>query len=403
MGFSVAGASGIVFIALIVAFSVVTGVIYKSMESFDESTEADMESQIERRSTEFTIKNIIYNRTNNRTVLKLRNTGSTVVNMTKTEVLLDGHLIDEGKISYDLVDKEGHLWAPEENIRVIVEGLDIDFRDKSDYRIDVRVSKDLSAPESLSTNSDYTYLIQEGNLKIYDHDQNLIKTVSGGEMTRARDVASTFEHVYVLDDHDHVDRYDEKGSNSTVLIPSGGSLSSPSSIAVTDENTNDYIYMVGMTGGNYHVDRYALNGTRIGRLLTTSDRIIDIYVTDHVYAVLETGSGREIHRWGLDGTGGTTLISSGGHNTRPTNITVEDQNFSDPYIYVVDSNSHIDVYNETGVFQRNISSGLGSNLWGIDVAGKVQVSNGANGYYILNKGAKIKVVLENAISEYETI
>ncbi|MFW6176487.1 MAG: hypothetical protein ACOC40_02180, partial [Thermoplasmatota archaeon] len=108
-----------------------------------------------------------------------------------------------------------------------------------------------------------------------------------------------------------------------------------------------------------------------------------------------------IERYNLDGTSHTTPISDE-NLTDPSNIAVSDQNFTSQYIYIIDNNDHIDVYDTNGNYITAIEEQMSSDLNGLDIAGRLYVSNGLNGVYRLNLGTKIKVILENAIADYKT-
>lgn len=103
MGFSVAGAGGIVFVALIVAASIMSGVVFSSLEDIEESAESNADDLVKKRQTTFTIQIILYNRTNNKLTITVRNTGATVLNASKIDILKNGKMVPESKINVDVL------------------------------------------------------------------------------------------------------------------------------------------------------------------------------------------------------------------------------------------------------------------------------------------------------------
>ncbi len=397
MGFSVAGAGGIVFVALIVAASIMSGVVFSSLEDIEDSAESNVDDWVRKGQTTFTIQDILYNRTNNKLTITVRNTGATVLNASKIDLLKNGEMVSKSKINVEVVNKDGYHWPPQENIKISINDADLEFYQSISGRVDAELRTGISNPGSISTNSNYTYIVDDGNVVIYDYHETYKKELSDGIIDEAVDLTSTYRNLYVLDNYTNIDRYDREGNNGENLIPESSSENSnPKAISVTDENTDDHLYVLD---NNTHVDKWDLDGTFIETVVTGLQGAIDLYVTDYIYVVNSTSN--SIDRYRLDGSSHTNLISDS-ELSNPTNITVSDQNFASQYVYVIDSNDHIDVYHTNGDFVTTIEEQMGSNLKGIDVAGRLYVSNGLNGVYRLNIGTKIKVVLENAIADYKT-
>lgn len=396
MGFSVAGAGGIIFVALIVAASIMSGVVFTSMENLERNAENNVDDWVKKGQTTFTIQNILYNRTNNKLTITVRNTGATVLDASKVDILKNGQMISEDKMELNVINKQGNHWPPEENLRITVNDADLQFYSSISGRVDDKFRTGISNPSSVTTNTNYTYIVDGENIVVYDYHETFKKEISGGILDDAVDLSSTCEYLLVLDNYSHIDRYNINGKNGANLIPNGGENSNPKAISVTDENTNDHIYILD---NNDHIDKYDLDGTFNETVVTDLQNAIDIYITDNIYLV--NGTSNSIERYSLDGTSHTTLISDS-NLTDPSNLTVSDQNFTSQYIYITDNNDHIDVYDSNGNFIKSIEEQMGSNLTGIDIAGRLYVSNGLNGVYRLNIGTKIKVVLENAIADYKT-
>jgi len=396
MGFSVAGAGGIVFVALIVAASIMSGVVFKSMEDLEESAQDNVDDWVQKGQTTFTIQNVLYNRTNNKLTISVRNTGATVLDASKINLLKNGEMIDDENMDINIINKKGNHWPPEENLRITINNADLEFYKSVSNRVDKKLRTGISYPGAVTSNANYTYIIDSKNIVIYDYYDTYKKELSNGILDNPVDLSSTYRKLYVLDNQTHIDRYDIDGTDGENFISTGGQISKPKAVSVTDGNTDDHLYVLD---NNDHIDKYDLDGTFNETVVNDLEGAVDIYVTDNIYVVNDTSS--SIERYSLDGTSHTTLISDG-NLTNPTNLTVTDQNFTSQYIYIIDSNDHVDVYDKNGNFITTIEEQMGSNLKGIDIAGRLYVSNGLNGLYRLNIGTKIKVVLENAIADYKT-
>ncbi len=403
MGFSIAGSGGIVFVALIVTFSILSGAFYSSLESFEVNLNEDTERRLSKHQTDIEIKSIRYSRSENTTIMEVKNTGSTTLNATHSNIILDGNVIASHNISYNIIERKGYHWSPNELLEIRIEDVDLDFRDDIVDRVESKVRHGLEFPGAISSNSDYTYLVEEGDVDqkgsilIYDYKDNLVNQITSDTLLeRANDVSATFESLYAIDEQSRVIEFDIEGEEGEVLISEDDEeLDSPRAISVTEENPENYIYLLD---NETEVHRYHLNGTYKDTIITDLEEAIDLYVTDHVYLVNRTGN--TIDRYDLTGNEETILIDN---LETPTNLTVSDQYFEDPLIYVVDENSHIRVFDDEGVHITNITEELGNNLWGIDVHGRISISNGFNGWYRLYLGSEIKIVLQNGITEYEMI
>lgn len=403
MGFSIAGSGGIIFVALIVTFSILSGAFYSSIESYEVNLDRDSERRISRLQTELDIKSIRYNRTDNSTIIEVKNTGSTTLNATHSDMILDGSIVPEENVTYNVVDRKGYHWSPNMMLEIKIEDEDLEYYENIADRVESKVRHGIELPGSISSNSDYTYVVEEGDVAkeghifVYDHRNNLINQITDNtELVRANDISSTTDNLYVVDEQERVLEFDRVGDEGEELIPEDDNLTSPRAISVTEENPEDYIYVLD---NESEVSRFHLNGTYKDTPLTGLQDNIDIYVTDHIYLVNSTAD--TIDRYDLDGNDATTLIEDDLES--PTNVTVSDQHFANPRIYVVDENSRIEVFDVDGDHIDTIENQLGSNLWGIDVHGRIFVSNGFNGWYRLYLGTEIKIALQNGITENELI
>ncbi|MFO8110773.1 MAG: hypothetical protein R6U17_09705 [Thermoplasmata archaeon] len=390
MGFSVVGASGVMFVALMIAVSGVFIQLNNTLNNIADESEKRYERIIEQGHTGFSIRYSLYNRTNSTIILELENTGSNVLETQNLNILVGGELFPDTNISFEVNGNNGNMWPPGEHLTIQLKQDRLPFYDSIPERVGAKIQAGWPTPVSLSTNGYYTYVADDGDVKIYDYRDNLIKTVSEG-ISEARYVSSTLNYTYAVDDHESVLRFDSIGEDLTTLITSGSELVSPRALSVTETNEVNYIYILD---NNENISRYDLDGNYVDTPIIGLNSS-DIYVTDHIYIVNNTSD--TIDHYDLDGTNFTTMIDHM-ELTNPTNITV-----SDRYIYIIDNREHIDVFTLDGSHVDTIYDELGDELAGIDVAGGIQVGNGANGWFRLRLGLNIKVVAENGISAYVTM
>lgn len=397
MGFSVAGSSGVIFLALLVCFSTVFIQLDQSIQDIKEEVDISAGKLVDEGLTKYHINTILYNRSSNQVVLELKNVGSTVLNTTKLDILINGDMVPDENISIVKREGDGNFWPPGSTIKIYLEYTDFKYDEALNNRVEEKIDTNSPFVECLSTNSYYTYVVDGGDVLIYDHNNNFLRTVSGGEINQATDASSTYSHIYVIDGNDHIDRFDYKGVNGAQLIANGGELVSPKSISVTDENDNGRIYVLDE---NSHIDRFDLDGNYLDTPISGLIGATDIYVTDHIYIVNKSAG--KIERFDLDGNNQTDIIDHP-ELASPSNITVSDADLNKSYIYVIDSTNHIDTFSISGVFIGSIESEMGNNLSGIDVAGDLQIGNGLNGWFRISTGVQVKIVDENGIPDYETI
>ncbi len=400
MGFSIAGSGGIVFVALIITFSVLTGAFYSSMEGFESDIQDSTENRISKHQTDIEIRSIRYNRTNNQTVIEVKNIGSEVLNATKSDAMLDGEVISEQSLSYNVIGKRGYHWPPDRVLEIRLHDIDLEFHEEIEDRVESKVDRGVNMPGSISSNPSHTYVVEEGDVEtkgdvlVYDRHDNLVNRVDE-DIQRATDISSTYSYIYIIDDQEDVVRFDTEGEDGSTIIPET-EMESPRAISVTEENPDDYIYILD---NNTEIHRFHLDGTYHDTPVENLQSAIDIYVTDHIYVVNSTAD--SVDRYSLDGTGVQEPFIDA--LEEPTNVTVSDQHFQDPYIYVVDENSYIRVFDADGSFVTKIEDQLGVDLWGIDVQGRIYISNGANGFFRLHLGPSFKLILQNGIVDHETI
>ncbi|MFW6176379.1 MAG: hypothetical protein ACOC40_01630, partial [Thermoplasmatota archaeon] len=225
MGFSVAGAGGIIFVALIVAASIMSGVVFTSMENLEESAEGNVDDWVKKGQTTFTTQNILYNRTSNKLTITVKNTGSTVLDASKVNLLKNGGMVSSDKVNVSVVNKDGNHWSPEENVKITIDDADLEFYSSISGRVDEKLRTGISNPSSISTNTNYTYIVDNESIVIYDHYGTYKKEITDGILDDPVDLSATYNKLYVLDNYSDIDRFDIEGNNGENLISTGGTLS----------------------------------------------------------------------------------------------------------------------------------------------------------------------------------
>ncbi len=405
MGLSIAGSGAIIFVAFIVALASWSGAFFRTIETFDTDLGESVDTRISKQQTAVEILSVNYQRAKNQTLIEVRNIGSETLNSTKSNIMVDGFVVPNDNISYDVFNREGFHWPPQAVLEIRLHDVDLEIKEDISNRVELKVDRGITIPGSINSNSYYTYVIEEaevdqkGDVVIYDQRSNLIHRISTEEeqLHRATDLSSTDDNLFVIDDNARVLEYNILGENEVIFIEDEESLSVPHAISVTEENPENYVYILD---NNTDIHRYHFNGTYHDTPVSGLEGAIDLYVTDHIFVVNSTGG--TIDRYSLNGTQiDEPFIDDNLEN--PTNISVSDQYFENPYIYVVDEKSRIEVFDTEGVHKMTIDDQLGSNIGGIDINGKIYVSNGFNGWFSLYLGQNIKLTLQNGISEYEII
>jgi flagellar protein FlaF len=122
MGFSTSGATAIIFVGLLVGF----GVLYPTVETAGERV-ADAESAhddraLRQQNTAVVIADTTYHTTNETLTVAVNNTGSTVLAVDRTDLLVDGrYRVPE---SFSVAGEEGRtVWTPGSQLELAVTGV----------------------------------------------------------------------------------------------------------------------------------------------------------------------------------------------------------------------------------------------------------------------------------------
>ncbi|MCU4743794.1 flagellin [Natronoglomus mannanivorans] len=115
MGFSTSGAAAILFIGLLIAVSIA----YPALETANDRRMTAIEDRDQRaldvRNTDVAVTSAVYEAEGNELTLEIRNTGSTTLSVTETDLLVDG-IYQSGYETAVEANTARTLWQPGETL-----------------------------------------------------------------------------------------------------------------------------------------------------------------------------------------------------------------------------------------------------------------------------------------------
>lgn len=130
MGFSVSGATALLFVALLISF----GTFYTAtMGAVERVQEAEVETQdqnIETLNTEIELDSAVYNTTAGNLTITANNTGAEPLQPTELSLLVNGTFTSFGDSNVTLSNPSGdELWVPQQTVTLTFNGDDPDLPD----------------------------------------------------------------------------------------------------------------------------------------------------------------------------------------------------------------------------------------------------------------------------------
>lgn len=117
MGFSVSGATAIIFLAMFVSFGIAYSAAYNGFERVTDAESDHDDRMLDRRNTALDITATNYSDGN--LTVAVNNTGSTALDVTDTDVLVDGSYVTAANLTADVNgDTETDLWLPGETLHL---------------------------------------------------------------------------------------------------------------------------------------------------------------------------------------------------------------------------------------------------------------------------------------------
>ena len=196
------------------------------------------------------------------------------------------------------------------------------------------------------------------------------------------------------------------GTETKVYVCDGSASGLGTPTEFVDVGENVLSMAVGNFNGDGYVDLgygtiskvYISNGSTNG--LATPYQLAD--VGEQVLSMASGSFNSEyfIDVFNLDGTFDSTTsgnFEDSGELTNPTGISVTSN-----YVFILDNDNHIDIFNLDGTFSSTVTTSMSLPV-GLDVAGKIYVTDQNNKLVILNLGTILKIVTQNGVSVYDTI
>lgn len=122
MGFSVSGATALLFVAFLIAFGVFYGATTGAVEQVQDAQIEKTDATIDTLNTEIRIDNATYNESDgNDLVVVANNTGATTLDINSTDLLVDGEYITDWQAAAEINGSSGsNLWLPQQGLVITV-------------------------------------------------------------------------------------------------------------------------------------------------------------------------------------------------------------------------------------------------------------------------------------------
>ena len=392
MGFSVSATMAIFFATFLILFSVLYASVNQAFESVTESFDDKYEYLSDRSQTSLDILSMSLSRDTGSLEVEIQNTGSIPLDLSKTNMLVGGLLIDHA-VSVN-GDDSTNVWLPLETATMTVSDPNITFNPYANPRTFASNDNGLTNPSNITV-GEAVYVVDGAGIDVFTLDGVFNFTITdSSHMVSPSDLKVWGDYLYVLDEGTHIDRFDLDGTWVDRIVDDSGNASAPGSIAVD----GSYIYVAD---GADHVDRFDRStGVFVDTVIANGGAMsapVDLSVGSHIFVLDYLSGAYHVDRYDLDGTNATQIVA-GGLLSSPTDIAASPSDLDVRYVFVVNGSREVAVFDESGTTLGSISSGLSDSVSGVDGAGRIFVSDEVNGLVIENLGTNVKVVVENGIS-----
>ncbi|UCE90758.1 MAG: hypothetical protein JSV90_04795 [Methanobacteriota archaeon] len=393
MGFSVSATMAIFFATFLILFSILYSSVDDAFETVSESFDDRYEYLSERAQTDLDIICLSYFKDTDTFEARLRNSGSVALDTDKVRLLLDGVL--QTGATAEVTGETTDLWLPSEALAIALEEPNLTFDPSVSIRTHAFSDAGLSGPSNISVGHS-VYVIDGTHVDVFTLDGVFDYTISDStNIVSPSDIKAYGDYLYVLDEGTHIDRVDLDGDWVDRHVYDLTNTSTPTSFAVD----SSYMYVIDNSA---HVDRYNLTtGLFVDQLIANGGSMSapqDISVGAYLFVIDESSGSHHMDRYYLDGTGGVQIVTSAMLSS-PTDVSASASQLYERYVYVVNNSREILVLNETGAPVARVDSGLSDSVSGVDVTGRIFVSDGTNGLVIEYLGTSVKIVAENGVSE----
>ncbi|UCE81047.1 MAG: hypothetical protein JSV94_01015 [Methanobacteriota archaeon] len=393
MGFSVSATMAIFFATFLFLFSILYNSVNEAFDSVSESFDDRYEYMSERAQTSIEITSLTYDEHNDRLEIAVHNTGSVPLEIDKTSILIGGVTVDPQMMEIDDVSTD--IWLPLETLTITIADPNMTFDASVNPRTFAHSDAGLSSPSNISV-GESVYVIDGTSVDVMSREGLLEFTITDPtNLVSPVDLKVSSDYLYILDESAHVDRYNLDGRWVDKFIDDSANTSAPKSLSVDDE----YVYLID---GYSHLDRYnRTTGAFVDQLIANGGTMTapqDVFVGAFIFVIDSASGSFHIDRYSLDGSSGTEIVSSD-RLSAPGDIAASAVNLEERCLYVLNNSREILVLDEDGSSIGTVSSSLSSSVMGVDVSGKIFVSDQANGLVVENLGTSVKVVTENGVSD----
>ena len=121
MGFSVSGATAIVFLGAVIAFGSAYPAVVDSTEAISQAQGEQSDRILEQQNSEITVETAAYDAGNDTVTATVSNSGTTALAVADVDVLVNGTYRDGATVEV-VGNTETDVWLPGETLRVAVTG-----------------------------------------------------------------------------------------------------------------------------------------------------------------------------------------------------------------------------------------------------------------------------------------
>jgi archaeal flagellar protein FlaF len=123
MGFSVSGATAVIFVSLLFGFGMFYGSVSNGVERVAGAREEASEAALDRQNSAIGISELAYNGTTNTLDIAVRNEGATALSVTSADLLVDNDFRSQSSMNQVAVDGDTgtDLWLPGEVLVIELE------------------------------------------------------------------------------------------------------------------------------------------------------------------------------------------------------------------------------------------------------------------------------------------
>lgn len=121
MGFSISGATAVIFVGLLVSAATLYPAVDRYTERRSEAMSADREQSLTQQNTAIEVANATYNGSTDTLTVTVENTGSSTLAVPRTDLLVDGKYVHLSAADTAVGgDTATEIWAPGETLTVEV-------------------------------------------------------------------------------------------------------------------------------------------------------------------------------------------------------------------------------------------------------------------------------------------